>query len=633
MCGIAGIFLQKRPVERSMLVTLSQGLAHRGPDAEGIWCDGPVGFVHRRLSIIDTSDASNQPLFDNSRQFAMVFNGEIYNYKPLRSELQSKGAVFLTQGDGEVLLEAYKYWGQDCVNKIEGMFAFAIWDMKEQTIFCARDRMGKKPFFYSMFQDADGGGFAFSSEPRALSMLPGVRRDVDINSLHKYIALGYSIGKDTLWQGIKRLSPGHTLFMKRAGAAKIREFYDFLPAFSQKTGASFQEASEQLWELLNKCVEDRMQSDVPFGAFLSAGLDSNSVLSSMKSIIGPEKVQSFTIGFSEKSYDESSVAAEAAQAMGISHKTFLLDPEKIDLDRILDKAGEEPLADASFIATYCLSQYTRQDVKMVLTGDGGDELFAGYPTYIANKIHRTLSPILPSFAWGGAHKLAEGILPVSFKRMSFEFKVKQFLRGLAMDAPRAHFSWRVLMSDQGLGALFNQDVHRSSIWENVYSEFEPHFKKASHLSPLDQTLYVDAKTWMVDSVLVKVDRASMAHGLEARSPFLDHKMVEFAASLPESYKLSGVNKKRILKNAARPHIPGLIFNQKKRGFSVPVSYWMDRLIEANILEIKGSSFLASIFDQNTVSRLVEEHRARARNHGLTLLNIIILSKWLKQQNL
>jgi len=632
MCGIAGIFYEKQTEVSAQLLTAMNGcIAHRGPDSEGVWTSDHVGLAHRRLSIIDTSVENTQPLHDSSGQYSLVFNGEIYNYLDIRRTLSEKGVTFKTSGDSEALLEAYKLWGKSCIDRIEGMFAFAIWDGVKKELFCARDRLGKKPFFYAHIPDSLGGGIAFASEPQAIVVVPGVDKSINKKALKKFLTLGYSLGEQTLWNGVRRLLPGHALTASPSSPLKIYEYYDFLPAFSDKTRRPIDDMAEELRGLLDECVQTRLQSDVPFGMFLSAGLDSNSVLSSMTRFLKPRDVQTFSIGFGEKSYDESSVAAQIARETGTTHQTFVLDPDQIDLEKILDRAGQEPLADASFIATYCLAQNTARHVKMVLTGDGGDELFAGYPTYIANKIHNAVSPVLPDSFWRFLHGMAERHIPVKFERMSFDFKVKQFLRGLSLDARRAHFSWRVILGEKKLDGLFNPDFHAPSGWEDVYEEFEPYYEKAKHLSPLDQSLYVDAKTWMVDSVLVKVDRATMTHGVEARSPFLDRRMAEFAARLPDSYKLAGTNKKRILKHAMAPRLSNLVFNQPKRGFSVPISKWMEKAMKSIILEIESDPHIASIFDRNALSSLLREQHFRIKDHSLTLLNIVILSRWLRKQ--
>lgn len=629
MCGIAGWLNKDESVNAETLRRMNAGIAHRGPDADDIWMDGKVGLCHRRLAIIDLSPTNDQPLHDTSGRFVIVFNGEIYNYLELRRELEARGVTFKTQGDTEVFLESYKQWGEDCLNKALGMFAFAIWDKKDQTLFLARDPMGKKPMFYS---DLNGRGFAFASEPSGLLGNPQVDKTRNEPSMRKFLVLGYTTGEETLWRGIKRLLPAHAMIVTAAGIARTWCYKDLVKSYETKrTFSSTGEAVEAFNEIFDDATKIRCRSDVPYGLFLSGGLDSNALLASMVKTIGAEKTKTFSIGFQEKEYDESGLAEASARHFKTNHKTFMLDPAAIDLGAILAKAGQEPLADVSFIPTYMLAKQTRQHVKMVLTGDGGDELFAGYPTYVADRLRRGVAWALPSALWKKVYKATDALLPNSQKRMSLSFKLRQFLRGVSMDPGRAHFAWRLTTNENVWRDLMTPDMAWDFSWEEVYADFAPHVAATKHLSPLDSALYTDIKTWMVDSVMVKADRATMANSLEARSPFLDIRMVDFAASLPDHLKLDIFNtKKKMIKLAQKDRLPAFLFNQKKRGFSVPVSKWMGGSLAQSVQAALDNAQLKTVFDVPAVENLYASHQSGERDYGLALFNIIIMSNWLNQ---
>ncbi len=628
MCGIAGWLNNSGATDLSVLKAMNAGIAHRGPDADDVWQEDGIGLCHRRLAIIDLSPTNDQPLFDTSGRYVIVFNGEIYNYIELRAELEAKGVTFKTKGDTEVFLEAYKQWGFDCLNKALGMFAFAIWDRTEKTLFLARDPIGKKPMFYS---DMNGRGFAFASEPGGLLNNPGVDQTRNESSMRKFLVLGYTTGPETMWRGIKRLLPAHAMVVNARGEIKTWCYKDLVKAYETKRRfSSTAEAIGEFNHILDDATKIRCRSDVPYGLFLSGGLDSNSVLASMVRAIGADKTRTFSIGFHENDYDESSVAAQSAKFFGTDHKTFMLDPAAIDLDKILNRMGREPLADVSFIPTYMLSKQTREHVKMVLTGDGGDELFAGYPTYVADRLRRGVAWALPAKAWQKIYHEADRLLPSSRKRMSLAFKLRQFLRGVSLDAGRAHFSWRLTVGEANWRNLFTPEFAENFSWDEVYADFAPHFEKAKHLSPLDQALYVDTKTWMVDSVMVKADRATMANSLEARSPFLDIRMFEFAASLPDHLKLDLLNvKKKMIRIAQKDRLPEFLFQQKKKGFSVPVSKWMGGSLSAHANDALANPALNGVFDKQALNAMYQDHVAGVRDNGLALFNTIILSKWLK----
>lgn len=621
MCGIAGIIGPAVLENKEALTKLCDGLAHRGPDAHGLWIDetNHIALAHTRLSIIDLNDTANQPFIDPTGNYVLTFNGEIYNYKTLRAELESTGVIFRTQSDTEVLLESYKRWGPDCVKKLEGMFAFAIWDAKQKSLFAARDRLGKKPFFYAVLEN----GLAFASEPHVLLELSNFKKSLHLTAMRAFLLLGYSPGTQTLWKDIFRLPAAHALLVQN-GRSKIWRYWNLLESFENKINITEQDAAAHINTLLDAATETRLQSDVPFGLFLSGGLDSSAVLASMASKIGGDTIRTFSIGFNDPRYNESETAAKTAAHFGTKHKTFTLDPDTLDFAKILAHATNDPLADASFIPTYELSRLSRQSVKMILSGDGGDELFAGYPTYIASALHKKLSPFVP-------FPLP---LPAPKTRRSFYYNFYQFAQGLPRDARRAHFSWRVFTSVKNWKKTFTPEFLENFSFDEIYALFEPHYEDSKHLEPLDQALYVDTKTWLVDSVLVKMDRATMSNGLEARAPLLDHRMVEFAASLPPSMKLKKLKRKyhmkHILREAQRSRLPEFLFNEPKRGFSVPISAWMrecDDLQDLTRAALRTTP-IERFFNLKALESLMDQHENANHDNGLQLFNILLLSRFL-----
>ena len=601
MCGIAGLV---GPYDLSNMEKALDALAHRGPDARGLFHEDGIALGHVRLAIIDLDETANQPMCDDD--FVLVYNGEIYNYKALRIELESLGATFKTNSDSEVLLKSYQYWGKDCLSKLNGMFAFAVWNKRAKTLLAARDRIGKKPFFYAQ---TDDGGLAFASEPQALLYLTNSSHHH--KAVQAYVVLGYSTGPQTIWQNIKRLEPGHWLEM-HLGDVTIKPYWSLLDSYRNKMSITEDAMLDELNALIDDATALRLQADVPYGLFLSGGLDSNAVLASMAGIIGADKTRSFTIGFDESAYDEAKLAARSAEHFGVHHTGFSFTPDTMPFDEALQTAGTEPLADVSSLPTYVLASQARQHVKMVLTGDGGDELFAGYPTYIADRLHRKLSPFVPFIP----------PLPEAKARRSFYFKLRQFLKGLPMDGRRAHFSWRIYESTKTWNDLLIGDFDI----EPVYALFDRHYEDAKDLCPLDQALYVDTKTFLVDSVMVKADRSTMAHGLEARAPLLDYRIVEFAARLPANMKLRGRQGKYILREAQRARLPGFLFDAPKRGFSVPISQWLRGRLNQKMKSALSTSSLCDFVDPYIVKQMIENHEKGLKDHGLTLFTMMTLAQ-------
>jgi asparagine synthase (glutamine-hydrolysing) len=608
---------------------MTDRLAHRGPDASGVEELGPVVLGHRRLSVIDVSEANNQPLFDVAHTVAIAFNGEIYNFREIRAELERSGARFRTQGDTEVVVEAYKRWGDDCLLRFNGMFAFALWDIRRQRLLLARDRAGEKPLFYA---ELPGGGLAFASEPRALRAHPQVGREVDPIGLAHYLTLNYTLGRHTLLRGVRRLPPGHCLSLEAGRPPVLRRYWDLAAVFRDKTPfVSEADAAEQLLALMDDAVRIRLVSDVPLGAFLSGGVDSSAIAGAMARALPASQVHTFSMGFGEPSFDEVDSARAVAAHLGLDHKDEIIGSNVEKILQALVTAADEPLADTSVIPTYLLAEFSRRYVTVVLSGDGGDECFAGYETNVADRLHHVLG-WLPGGLARGMSRVADALLPVTFSKVSLDYKIRHFLKALHLDFPRAHASWRNIFSPGERAEVMH------SWWREVegdaeadcFAEFEPHFAEVASCHFVDQASYVDIKTWLPDDILVKVDRATMAHSLEARAPLLDHRLIEFAASLPPEWKLRGLRKKHLFKESLRGRLPDWVLDRKKEGFNSPMTKWLAGPLRPLAQDALHSTALEEWVRPDAIERLWREQDARIRDNSLKLFGLICFSLWLNQ---
>ena len=617
------------PPDPGAVSTMTSLLAHRGPDAEGVVALGPLVLGHRRLSVIDRAESNNQPLFDRFGGLVIAFNGEIYNFRELRSELERCGARFRTRGDTEVILEAYRSWGDACLARLNGMFAFALWDEGRRRLLLARDRVGEKPLFFS---ELPGGSLAFASEPRALRACQGVTRDVDPIGLAHYLSLNYTLGEHTLIKGTRRLPPGHFLVAEEGRRPSEKSYWNLAERFAEKlTLPSEQAAAEELQTLLDDAVRLRLVSDVPLGAFLSGGVDSSAVAAAMARALPAERVHTFSLGFGVPTFDEVAAARAVAAHLGLDHNDRIVTADAEQTWPALIAAADEPLADTSIIPTYRLAAFARQFVTVALSGDGADECFAGYETYAADRLHRALS-WLPGTAARGLYRLADRMLPVSFSKVSLDYKLRHFLAELALPFPQAHASWRNIFSAAERREIMQP--HWREIAESAeadpFNQFAPHYAAVAGCHYLDQASYVDIKTWLADDILVKVDRATMAHSLEARAPLLDHRLVEFAAGLPVAWKLKGLRKKHLLKQSQRNRLPDWVLNAKKRGFNAPISQWLSGPLRSLAQAALNAERLRDYIRPDVVARLYQQQDAGHRDNGLKLFGLVCLSLWLDQ---
>ncbi len=649
MCGICGWLQWDHPPDEGVVRTMSDALLHRGPDAGGVKALGPVVLGHRRLSIIDLAATNDQPLVDHEGVAFFSLNCEIYNFQRVKSELAGLGHRFRTQGDTEVILEAWKRWGPACLERLEGMFAFALWDVPGQRLFLARDRLGEKPLFWAELpggaRGADRGGsgghgsagaargIIWGSEPKALLAHPDFPRTIDPLGLGDFLSLNYSVGDRTLLSAMRRLPAAHAMMIERSGPPRIWRYWDLAAAFRAKrevrSAAQERAAADELAERIDLVVKDRMISDVPLGAFLSGGVDSSTIVAAMARGGDPSRVKTFTIGFEEKGFDEVAEAREVATLLGVDHRDRTQRADAESVLQALTTAADEPLADSSCMPTWFLAQFTREFVTVSLSGDGGDELFAGYETYSADALQRRARfiprPLLGALRWGAEH-----LLPTTHGKVSLDYKLRQFLAGASLPFRRAHWWWRTIFGPDSMRALLRADHAAAVTPEHGFAEFDRHFAEVDGCHWLDQASFVDIKTWMCDDILVKVDRAAMAHSLESRAPFLDSGLVEFAASLPPDLKMRGRRKKHLLKESQRGRLPAEVLDRRKKGFNAPVSSWFDGTLSSFVADALAEPALREWFEPRSIDTLVREHRERTRDHGLRLLSLVTFSIWLRR---
>ncbi len=631
MCGIAGwIAGGAQGPDRDILVRITRELAKRGPDAEGIVIDGAAGLGHRRLSVLDLSSTNNQPMRDQSGRYLLVFNGEIYNFAEVRSELVALGHSFATHGDTEVLLEAIKQWGPKALDRLIGMFAFALWDRERKHLLLGRDRLGKKPLFYAMLPD---GGIAFASEARALALHPGVSGAIDPVGLAHYLRLNYVPCNGSLLTGIKSLPPAHWAEFEPGRGLRMVRYWDLAASFHDKRSfRSDDEAAEELNALIDDAVKLRLVSDVPLGAFLSGGVDSSAIVAAMLRARDAQSVYTFTSGFVEDSFDESPVAERLAAHFGVVHRTQHLDTRQLDLLPAVIATAAEPLADTSALPMYFLSQFTRQHVTVALSGDGGDECFAGYETYVADKLHRIASHS-PRWLRQRLPGWLDGVLPVDHRKVGWPEKARRLSGALAMDFGPAHASWRDIFGNAELQSLMRpgwREQVSSANSQGLFADyFQQHFAAVEGCDPVDQATYVDIKTWLVDDILVKADRASMAHSLEVRCPLLDHRIVEFAARLPPRMKLRGFAKKHLLRKSQQQRLPDWLLNRPKQGFNAPVSQWVLGPLRALCQQTLFSAAMRDWFDEAQLRRLWDDHEKMRRDNGLKLFGLLTVGLYLE----
>ena len=627
MCGIAGHLSFAGPPDADLVARMTACLAHRGPDGSAVDHVGPTALGHRRLAVIDLSRAADQPMTDSTGTLRIVFNGEIYNFKELRAELCGLGARFRTQSDTEVILEAYRHWGVDCLKRLNGMFALALWDDQRQSLLLARDRLGKKPLFYRVKPDGD---IVFASELKALCLDSGFQRRLNMRAVSQYLSLNYTLTSDAILEGVTKLAPGHYAVCARGREPRQTSYWDLAACFhAPSPHRTFEDASDALRALIDDAVKIRMISDVPLGVFLSGGLDSSTLAASMCQAVPPGAVHSFSMGFEEKSYSELDEAKATADFLGIDHLGAVTTPDAAKLLPAVVYHGDEPFADTSIIPMYLLSEFARRKVTVCLTGDGGDEVFGGYETYVADQLHHAMRR-WPRFVPAAAAAMIRAGWPVSLNRVSMDYKMRQFLSGHALNSARAHYHWREIFSEAEKRELLHPDVSETVMAHDPADEFERFDREVRDAHYLSRAAYVDLKTWLPDDILVKADRASMAHGLELRAPLLDYRIVELTAAWPVEWKIRGTAKKRVLRRSQAGRLPAAVLSRRKQGFNAPVAHWLLDSFKTSFKDLTLEPAGVPLFKAAYVERLWDEHLSRVADHGYKLLGLINLQLWLRR---
>jgi asparagine synthase (glutamine-hydrolysing) len=625
MCGIFGYLSQRERVQPEILRRMGETLKHRGPDDEGEWIhhsgELSVGLGHKRLSIIDLSSAARQPMCNEDGKIWLSYNGEIYNFRELRNELAAKGHTFKSSSDSEVIIHLYEEMGVGCLERLSGMFAFALWDDARHTLFLARDRIGKKPLHYAVYE----GGIAFASEIKALLNHPKVVREMDLSSLNKYLTFEYVPAPNTIFKSIKKLEPGHYL-LHRNGKFEVRKYWD-IPLADYPIGFKTEdEYVEELRDILERAVRSRLVADVPVGVFLSGGIDSGLVAA--LAARADSQIECFSIGFDEKSFDESAYANSIVKSLNLNHRLKIFSTREM-LDNLdeLPNFLDEPLADASILPSYLLSKVASERLKVALSGDGGDELFAGYSTYQAHRMV-TYYDSLPEMLKRSVKSLA-ACLPVSHGDISADFKIKQFLRGAGVSSEIRFFVWMGSFTEGEKKELLSADLRAALSHDNTYEDVFAYVQKSGLNKDLERILYLSMKLYLQDDILVKVDRASMANALEVRCPLLDQEFVEFACRLPMQYKLHGLKTKYLLKRAAAGILPDQIINRKKKGFGIPISKWLTGELRSYMLDYLGEERIRrqGFFNYPYVKRLIDDHLGKRNDNRKLLWTLLIFQMW------
>ena len=627
MCGVTGIFDCRghREAGRALLADMNDSLSHRGPDQGGLHFEPGVGLGHRRLSIIDLSGGV-QPLFNEDSTVVVVYNGEIYNFQSLTEELQEAGHVFRTHCDTEVIVHAWEEWGKECVERFRGMFAFAIWDRNLQTLFVARDRLGIKPLYYAFLPD---GQFIFASELKALYLHPMLPRQLDSLAVEEYFGYGYVPEPRTILKHVSKLPPGHRLTIRRGAALPVlpEEYWDvpFIPGPVQRE----EDLQSELVERFREAVRIRLIAEVPLGAFLSGGVDSSAVVAMMAGL-SEAPVNTCSISFGDPRFNESHFAAQVAERYGTRHRVEQVDPDDFGLVDRLANLYDEPFADSSAMPTYRVCELARRQVTVALSGDGGDENLAGYRRYRWHTYEERLRSALPL----GLRRRLFGSLARVYPKLDWAprpLRAKSTFQSIARDTVEGYFHSVSVLHDEMRSRLFSAAFRRELQGYNGVEVLRRHAQRAPTDHPLSLVQYLDMKTYLVGDILTKVDRASMAHGLEVRVPLLDHQLVEWMSSLPPDLKLRGSEGKYLFKKAMTPYLPSDILYRPKMGFGVPLANWFrgplrERLRSAVLGPVLADS---GLFDRRYLGHLLEHHQSGVKDYSASLWSLLMFEAFLR----
>ena len=625
MCGISGIFSRDdlATPDRELLRRMNDSMFHRGPDESGLWLAPGIGLGHRRLSIIDLS-SGQQPMANAAQNCVLVFNGEIYNFQPLRAELERLGYAFSTRSDTEVLLRSWEAWGEDCVSRLRGMFAFAIWDARRECLFLARDRLGVKPLYYAVLAC---GEFVFGSELKALVAHPRFERAIAPRAIEDYFAYGYVPDPDTIYTQAKKLEPGFTLTVRRDGKPLVPRRYWDVP-FVPVAVATLADAEAELIERLKEAIAIRLVADVPLGAFLSGGVDSSAVVALMAELQS-EPVNTCSIAFDVAAYDESQYAARIAQQIGADHRAKRLDPDDFDLVGRLPGIYDEPYADSSALPTYRVCELARERVTVALSGDGGDENFGGYRRYRLHVAEERVRRALPL----PLRRVLFGTLGRLYPKADWAprvFRAKTTFQALARDTVDAYFHTVSLFNESLRDRLFAPKLRRELQGYRAVEHLRAHAARSPTRDPLGLVQYLDLKTYLPGDILTKVDRASMAHALEVREPLLDHELIAWTSGLPSAWKLQGGEGKYLLKKSLESRLPHDILYRPKMGFAVPLAKWFRGALAARVRETVLGPRLRETgwFQDDFLRHLVDAHQRGSRDYSATLWTVMMFDAFL-----
>ena len=620
MCGICGKISFNRDVSEELIRKMCGTLTHRGPDDEGVYVKGGIGLGHRRLAIIDLSPAGHQPMSNEDGSIWIVLNGEIYNFLELREGLEKKGHRFKSHSDTEVVLHLYEDKGPECVKDLRGMFAFAIWDERKELLFAARDRIGKKPFYYRHKNQV----LIFGSEIKAILQDPDVSREVNRPAITDYLSYGYTPTPETMFMGIMKLPPAHFMVYEK-GKISIEKYWEL--DFSKKLKLSEREYCDRTMDLLEECTRIRLISDVPLGAFLSGGIDSSAVVY-MMSKLSSKPVKTFSIGFDNEKYSELKYAKIIAERFKTEHHEYIVKPDAIELLPKLVWHYNEPYADSSALPSYYVAKMTRQKVTVALNGDGGDEDFGGYERFMAARYAELINKAPIPFK----KKIIEAIIkriPESLEFKDSKARLRRFMVELSKSYRERHYNWMAIFNNYEKNSLFSDEFNKEISGRNSFSYLDKAFNECGSEDVVDKVMCADIKTNLLDDLLVKMDIATMANSLEGRSPFLDHKMMEFCAAMPSNMKIKGTKLKYILKKALSRALPKEILSRGKMGFGVPLDSWFRNELKGYSYDILMSdkAMKRGYFKKEAVKKLLDDHMAAKANNGARIWSLLFLELW------
>ncbi|MGZ8240691.1 MAG: XrtA/PEP-CTERM system amidotransferase [Methylobacter sp.] len=626
MCGIVGIFdiKEKREINRDLLSRMNESQFHRGPDEGGLHVEAGLGFGHRRLSIIDLT-SGQQPMVSRDKNAVLTFNGEIYNFLELRKELEAMGYIFQTHCDTEVILYGWQAWGESCVDRLRGMFAFAVWDRDKQTLFLARDRLGVKPLYYA---ELANGQFIFGSELKSLKEHPELPKTLDPSAIEEYFGFGYVPDPKTIYKNVFKLEPGYCLTLKRGSKTyQPRQYWDV--KFTPRPPKDEKATGEELIERLREAVKIRMVADVPLGAFLSGGVDSSAVVAMMAGL-SPEPVNTCSISFGDPAFNESQFAAQVAERYHTAHRVEQVDPDDFSLVDQLAGLYDEPYADSSALPTYRVCELAKKQVTVVLSGDGGDENLAGYRRYRWHTYEEQMRNWLPD----GIRKPVFGLLGQVYPKADWApkiFRAKSTFESIARDSMAGYFHSVSVLSNEIRKNLFSEQLTSDLQGYQAVDVFKRYADKAPTDSPLALVQYLDIKTYLPGDILTKVDRASMAHALEVRVPLLDHKLVEWMAGLQPEIKLKGREGKYIFKKSLENYLPDDILYRPKMGFAVPLDAWFKGPLKNKVREALLGEVMSQcgLFNQAFLQQMVNQHQSGLRDYSAPIWSLLMFEAFLR----